>query len=131
MSGIGFDFSEVRKLAADLSEAESNAAPLVRKAVEVSARRVKDAARDNMRDVKYMPHIPAAVDYDLLGSGDGITAEVGFDRGKRQGQLGNIYEYGSRFFPARGPLTHALHENEADFVKGITLAATDALGGLA
>lgn len=126
MNSIDFDMGEVRQLSADLTSAGSKIAPFARQAVEVTARHVKDDAKDNMRGVKYMPHIPAAVDYDMVGSAAGIGADIGFNKGG-QGSLGNIYEYGSRYFPARGPLTHALHENEADFVKGIMLAAEDAL----
>jgi hypothetical protein len=126
MNSIDFDMSEVRNLSADLTSVGSKVAPLARKAVEVTARHVKDDARSLMKGVKGMPHIPRSVDYDMVGSAAGIGADIGFDKGG-QGSLGNIYEYGSRYFPARGPLTHALHENEADFVKGIMLAAEEAL----
>ncbi|MFD2757102.1 hypothetical protein [Gulosibacter faecalis] len=123
---IEFDHSEVQKLRANLSAVGPRVAVNARKAVEVTARRVKDSARDRTRGMKYLGGVPAAIDYDMLGSLDGIRAEVGFNK-RGQGKLGNIIEYGSRYFPARGQLTAALYDNEADFVKGIMQAVDESM----
>lgn len=124
---ISFDFSEVDALKADLSKAPASIVPFAVKAVEVSARRTKDTAKRNVGGMRKLQHVPATIDYDKRDGG--LTVEVGFNKAG-QGNLGNIIEYGSRYFGARQPLARALHENEADFVKGMELAALDALKGL-
>lgn len=126
MTGIDIDLAQVRQLSANLKEVPRHAAKNVRQAVQVTATHVKDDARDNTRDMKYLGGIPARIDYDMIGRSDSIGADIGFNKGG-QGSLGNIIEYGSRYFPARGPLTHALHENEGDFVKGLLIAVEDAM----
>ena len=126
---ISFDFSEVNALSVDLSRAPRGIERYAKQAIKVTARRTKDAARRNVGGPRLMPHVQHAIDYDKLG--DGLEIEVGFDKGSAQGPLGNFLEYGSRYFGARQPLARALHENEADFVKGMERAALDALEGLA
>lgn len=125
---VDFDLAGVHKLSADLNAAGSKVAPLARKALHVTAGKVKDDAKELTSGSHLMPHLPSSIDYDMKAGPNHVEAEVGFERSKRQGKLGNIYEYGSRYFPARGPLAQALHQNEADFVKGMTIAAEDALG---
>ncbi|GGA72589.1 hypothetical protein GCM10011490_24210 [Pseudoclavibacter endophyticus] len=124
---IEFDFSEVGHLAANLDRVPGRAAPNVRKAVEVTARKVKDDARDNTKGMKQLRGIPPAIDYDMRAERDSIGADIGFRRDVAQGALGNFIEYGSKYFPARGPLAHALHENEEDFVRGLGIAIADAI----
>lgn len=126
MTKIDFDFSQVRELTAAVEAAPERISPRARQAVEVAARKTKDRARELTSGSKYLPHLPGSIEYDMLDGNNSISAEVGFERSKTQGKLGNIYEYGSRYFPARGPLTQAIHEQEADFVRGMSKAAEDA-----
>lgn len=125
---IGFDFSEVNVLSVDLSKAGPAIVPFAKQALRHTAHKTKLSAGQNVGSPRLMPHAASAIDYDVIG--DGLTVEVGFNKGKMQGSLGNFLEYGSRYFPARQPLSRALHENEADLVKGMEIAALDALKGI-
>jgi len=123
---IVFDFSEVNKLVADLNAAPLRVIPNLRKAVEVTARNVKDdwqknsASRSGIHAKKY----PSSVDYDLKLNFDGqIGAEIGPNLGKAQGPLGILEDAtgGVRSRPQHAG-RDALQSNEADFEKGIRIA---------
>ncbi len=130
-----FDFSELDTLAADLDGAASNVGPYARKAVEVSARNVKDGARRRVRGRKHFKQGANAIDYELKGfQGFGATvldAEIGYDKDHASGKLGNLIEYGapgaSNQLAPGSELQAALQETREDFVTGIEQAVDDAL----
>lgn len=123
-----FDFSEIDKLAADLSSVARDTQPNVRKAVEVTARKIKDGWRDRLKGSATLPGLPGAVSYDIDEPGGSVEAEIGFDKGRRQGALGNVSEFGTPTVGPRGYGLASLEENQEDFAKGIGLAAGDTLG---
>jgi hypothetical protein len=124
------DLSELDMLAADLGDVGPLAGRFVAAAVTVSARKVKDTWRDKLKGSETLPALPFAVTYDTaVFQGFGITqikAEVGFDKDRNQGALGNVSEYGTPTVTGRGYGLAALDENKADFDRGIALAAADA-----
>jgi hypothetical protein len=128
--GMSFDFSELDKLAADLGEVPKNIGPFVRKATEVSARKVRDGWRDNARGLAHAPAFPSSITYDLKGGnavrGSQIDADIGPDKGRAQGALGNLIEYGSVNNPPQGLGQKALQANQEDFVTGLGRAEDDA-----
>lgn len=73
--------------------------PAVRKVVAESARDTRDTWRRLYKDSevhRHAPHYSKAItwDRDRLGLAD-YGAEIGPDKGKRQGALGNLIEFGS------------------------------------
>jgi len=124
--GIEFDFSEVDSLAADLGVVPRETIRNARKAVEVTARHVKDdwrqgADRSGLHEYAY------SVDYDMKLDVDGqIGAEVGPNLGKRQGSFGFVEEGGVDVKSApQNAGRDAAKANEADFERGILLAVAD------
>lgn len=126
-----FDFSEVTKLAADLGDVADTTGPFIRKAVEVTARNVKDTARKTAGGARALGGVPASVDYDVKGEatseGSSVTAEIGYNLGKGQGPLGFILEFGRPGVAPRMPLGSALKANQLDFGRGIDRAVEDGL----
>jgi hypothetical protein len=124
--GFNIDFSDIDQLAADIAEVPKKAGPKIRQAVEVTSRHIKDAWRDKLTGSEHLPGLPYAVDYDITtfqGFGASvIKSEIGFDKDRPQGALGNISEYGSINNPPRGYGLAALQENIADFEKGLGIA---------
>ena len=120
------DTSELDRLAADLGEIPDSAGVLVRKAVEVTARNVRDHWRDAASGFRHAPAYPSSITYDLSSfSGFGATvlqAEIGPDKERRQGALGNLIEYGSVNNPPQGQGQAALEANVDDFEKGLNMA---------
>ncbi len=117
------------ELRVDLNTAITKAPVNVRKAVEVTARHVKDDARSRAASIG--PHAksyPRSITYDILYAGSYLVqAEIGPDKGGPQGALGNLLEFGSVHNPPHPHLAPALTANEADFERGIALATRDAL----
>lgn len=133
------DFSELDKLAADLGEVPDNVGPNLVKAVEVSARNIKDDWKGQASGMAHAPAFPHSISYDMganhsffrntFGGGGAnlITAEIGPDKGRTQGALGNLIEFGSRNNPPQGLGHGALQREEAGFERGLTKAVDDAM----
>lgn len=124
------DTSELDQLAADLGEVSRNAGLFVRKAVEVTAFKVRDDWRNNLKGLPHLPALPYAITYDitvLYGFGSSvIKAEIGPDKERNQGALGNFTEFGSVNNPPRGDGHAALQRFEKDFEFGLSKALEDA-----
>lgn len=129
--GFTIDFSEFDKLTADIAEAPRESAKNVRKAVEVTARYVKDGWKGRVEGSVGLEGLSRALSYDITGGAgiraNSIEAEIGFDKGRGQGALGNISEYGSVKHPPRGYGLASLQEQQADFEKGLGMAIGDIL----
>jgi hypothetical protein len=121
-----FDFSELSKLAADLGEVPAKVTANAKKAVEVTARHVKDDWRDPLKQSERIPRGAQSVSYDVGVGPDGITAEIGPEVGG-PGALVGMLEYGTPTTPPTGYGHGALQKNEADFIKGLEIAAGDIL----
>lgn len=145
------DNSELDKLASDLGQASDAAWKNMQKAIEVTARNVKDTAKKNATGMAHAPAFPHSITYDVgvgydqsigqaaqsvvsggISSARSSTlrAEIGPDKDRPQGALGNLLEFGSIHNPPQGIMHGALQENEADFERGIDRAVDDALKGL-
>lgn len=145
------DNSDLSKLVSDLGEASDAAWKNMQKAIEVTARNVKDTAKKNATGMAHAPAFPHSITYDVgvgydqsvgqaaqsvvsggISSARSSTlrAEIGPDKDRPQGALGNLIEYGSVNNPPQGIMHGALQENEADFERGIDRAVDDALKGL-
>lgn len=127
-----FDFSELSKLAADLGEARASSRANLRKAVEVTARNVKDDWQEPLEQSEMIPRGAFTISYDVTSGHSStaeIAAEIGPDaRGKGSHWVGGLIgalEYGTPTTPPTGYGHEALRKNEADFVKGIEMAAGD------
>ncbi|MHB9004003.1 MAG: hypothetical protein ACYC6C_08050 [Coriobacteriia bacterium] len=129
---FSIDFSEISTLVADLGQIAGDAGPNVRKAVEVTARNVKDAWAEKLQGENGVPHAPRSITYDIKGTpGAGksvIEAEIGAEQGRLQAPIVTVLEYGApgNNLPPRGYGAGALFENRADFVKGLRMALGDA-----
>ena len=96
-------------------------------AVAVTARKVQQDARERIRGHKYLPRYPTSISYDVRRTVEGVEAEIGPDKGRAQGALGNILEFGT---VKNGPLPHlgpALEANADDAERGIETAVLQAL----
>ena len=129
--GIEFDFSELRKLAADLSFVADEIEPLVKAALNVSSLKIKRSAQARVKRRRHFKQAANAITFDVESRRGGFFSEIGYD--KRRGGaalLGNLAEFGApRSNNALTPgneLALSLHENEADFVYGIERAEADA-----
>lgn len=114
-------------LAADLVGAGVRFERNATTALAVTARKVQQSARQRVSGRRYLPQYPQAITYDVKRAAGGPQAEIGPDKGRPQGALGNLVEYGSIH---NAPIEHlgpALEENADDAVRGIEIAVWQAL----
>jgi hypothetical protein len=127
---FSIDSSEIDQLAADLGAVPATAGRFLRSAVEVSSRRVKDDWRDESKGLEHAPAFPYSVGYDVTTAhafGQTVLkSEIGPDKERAQGALGNLIEFGSINNPPQGLGHGALQRNEDDFERGLSKALVDA-----
>lgn len=124
------DFSQLRALGQDMGEVSPIAARNLRSTMEVSARNVKDDWREFASGMAHAPAYPAAITYDVTSvQAFGVTvlqAEVGPDKDRPQGALGNVLEFGTANNPPQEHGRMALEVNQRDFEQGAARALADA-----
>lgn len=125
------DFSELMQLAADLEQGGEAISGNVRKAVQVTSHKIKEDAKASVRGRKGLGHAAHAITYDTKESSSGVEAEIGYDKSRGAGKLGNLIEFGApnsgnQLSPSHD-LGNALLRNEDDFVHGLEKAVDDAL----
>jgi len=78
-----------------LGEAVSAAPDEAAKVVEKGALNIKKGAQARVSGLRHAPAYPRSITYDMGWDLRGPVAEIGPDKTKRQGALGNILEYGT------------------------------------
>lgn len=136
---------DLTRLAHDLSRAPTEAWPGIHKAVEVSAREIKDVWNENLggahNPYSRMKHIGKSVDYDIAvqgaslarnalgvgGGGTGVEAEIGPNLARAQGAMAGWWETGEAGLPALHPGYDAMKKQEPRFEFEIGVAVDEAL----
>lgn len=85
----------LRELIADLDQAAAAMPREVRAVVAKGALHVKQDWRRRWSGHPHIPVLPYAISYDVTVGPREIRAEIGPDKGKAQGPLGNIIEFGT------------------------------------
>lgn len=122
---------DLNKLAADLTAAPAKVQLGAVGVVRKGAQNVMTEARQFASGNSHAPHYPRSITWDMLGVGAALSgvigAEIGPDKDRPQGALGNILEYGTS---KNAPLPHlgpALDREGPRFVKALEDLAADAL----
>ncbi len=130
--GFVIDTSELNRLSTDLGAVPSIAGRYIRSAVETTARHIRDDWREAADGMAHAPAFPASITYDIASMAhvsldfSSIRAEIGPDKDRAQGALGNLIEFGSVNNPPWGLGHGALQRYEDDFQRGLQIAAADA-----
>ena len=116
------------KLARDLTAVGPVVNRNAKKALEVTARHVKDDWQEGAQATG-LEGYARSVDYDIRFPGGAIEAEIGPNLGKRQGMFGLVEDATG---DVRSAPQHAgrdaLEANEDDFERGLDIAIADAFG---
>lgn len=110
MATVEIDASELATLARDIQLGYLEAAEDARRVIARGALNIKRDWQKAWSGFAHAPHLAKAVTYDTTVSKYGIEAEIGPDKNRRQGALGNLAEYGSvnnSPKPGGGPATAA------------------------
>lgn len=89
------DLSELRRLDSDLGKIPGRAVPPLMKAVTEVSGRVRDKLREDASGMKHAPYFADSITDELKVKVGQIGAEIGPDKGRRQGALGNLLYFGS------------------------------------
>jgi hypothetical protein len=112
---VNLNTDAVKALASEMSGVAGRLKPAMRAVAAKGALNIKNAARASIlaqTQHKYVKQYPNSITYDVTqSSGSFVSAEIGPDKGKPQGALGNILEFGS---PGRPPLPHLVPAWEAE-----------------
>jgi hypothetical protein len=117
-------------LAASLDRAARVAPVEARKVVQVGAFNIKRDWRAAWSGLAHAPSLANAVTYDTTLTASGATAEIGPDKSRPQGALGNLLEFGSVNNAPRPGGAPALEAEQPRFERALEQIALNALDAL-
>ena len=92
---MDIDTSEVRALAADLGKASREVFKEAEKVTEKAAHNIKTTMADDAKSSGTYRHFAGSISYDRAMSVGQIGYEIGPDKDRTQGALGNILYFGT------------------------------------
>ncbi|MCR6706553.1 MAG: hypothetical protein NVV66_18320 [Cellulomonas sp.] len=93
--GFTVDTSSLRRLMADLSRAASQAVDVVEPVLEHGALNIKNGLVEDAEASTHFKGMAGALSYDRVGFASRIGFEIGPDKDRRGGALGNIAYFGT------------------------------------
>lgn len=88
-------YNDLNTLIEDIDAGMRAIVPEVEKVVARGALNVKNDWRDRWSGHPHIKHLPRAISYDLDTQQSTVDAEIGPDKDKAQGALGNVIEFGT------------------------------------
>lgn len=122
-----FDVSEVYEFALGLGKSADDVFETMRPVVARGAFNIKKDMQADAQGHPHSPAFPSAISYDTKALRGQISAEIGPDKDKRQGALGNILYFGTSKNPAVLDINGPLDTEEPKFIKAIEDAIEDLL----
>jgi hypothetical protein len=110
---------DAMRLAEDLASAPFRLEGAVDKVVEKGALNIKTDWRAAASGMQHLPQYPYSIGYDRVYAPGLVGAEIGPDKNKRQGPLGNIDEFGTSKQPGHLRGAAALAAEEPRFVSAL------------
>jgi hypothetical protein len=117
--GVHFDGRELALVDDVLAEAAAAAPQQTRAIVAKGALNIKQDAQRRVTGLKHAPAYPRSISYDSHVTPAGGWAEIGPDKNKRQGALGNLLEFGSTHNAPRPHMRPAAEAEEPRFAKAM------------
>jgi hypothetical protein len=117
VADVTVDVSQLTKLAADLRAHSRKTPAAAVQVVSKGALNIKNDWRKAWSGLAHAPSLPAAITYDTTIRVSDVEAEIGPDKARRQGSLGNIVEFGTAKNPPNPGGAPALEREEPRFVK--------------
>lgn len=121
---VTFDMREVRQMAVTLGRADRSVVAPLAAVVAETATAARDILREDAKGHPKARHFPNSITHDVRG----LAAEIGPDKNRRQGALGNLLYFGSvNNAPVLPAPSTALERVRPLFEAGIAEAATAGL----
>lgn len=122
-----FDVSEVYEFALGLDKSAADVERRMRPVVSRGALNIKRGLQEDASGHPRFPSFPASISYDTKSNRSEISAEIGPDKDKRQGALGNILYFGTSKNAATLDINGPLDREEPKFIQAIEDAIEDLL----
>jgi hypothetical protein len=122
------DTTQLRAWSATLNRAADECPEEAKKVVGKGCNNIKKDWQRRWTGLSHAPALPYAISYDVTQAGDVITGEVGPDKNKRQGALGNLIEFGSINNPPHPGGAPALDAEGPRFERALADLGVDLLG---
>lgn len=119
--------AQTEALAAELLAAGPRVLVQATAVTSKGALNIKNDWRQSASGLKHAPLYPLSITYDLIPSPTGVAAEIGPDKSRPQGPLGNLIEYGSSRNPPHLDGARALAAEEPRFYAAASDAAANAV----
>lgn len=130
LGSFRIDAGELDNLAIAFREAGPRAAEAALAVVKRGAQNIKTDAQNRVKGLPHAPAYPRAISYDTHPSPVAPWAEIGPDKAKPQGALGNLIEYGSVHNPGGRPhMRPAGEAEEPKFASALDDLAVKILAG--
>lgn len=126
---MGMRVTGLDELQRTLTGAASAAPREVTAVVSKGALNIKNDWRRAWQGLAHAPALPRAISYDVSQTLRGPEAEIGPDKDRSQGALGNIIEFGTVNNAPRPGGLPALQREEPKFVAALEALCADLLGG--
>jgi hypothetical protein len=121
--------SNAGELAASLEVEAEHLPDTVRPVVVRASLNIKRDAQTRIGRGPYLPAYARSISYDTAVSGTSVSSEIGPDKDRPQGPLGNILEYGTGDTPPIPHLGPALDAEEEAFLRYLEAAVAKAIDG--
>ena len=127
---MGAKAEGLTELIDDLKHAAETVLEETSKVVKKGVQNIKTDTQARWAGARYAPSLAAAVSYDdPVIEGNTVSSEVGLDKDRRQGALGNIYEFGVPGTAPQPALNPAADVEEPRFAKALEDLGGDLLEG--
>lgn len=119
------DTRELDQWADALRAAGDDALKQSERMVSKGSLNVKNDARELAPHGPHTPSYRSSISYDITTGEDRVEGEIGPDKNRRQGALGNLFEYGTVDTPAIPHLNPALDAEEPRFYEAAKQLAAE------
>jgi len=121
---MSIDFSQVEQLADDLEGVPADRRPEFRKVVKKGALNVKNGMQRDAQNSGHYKHFSRSISFDMT---EEFAAEIGPDKERVQGALGNILYFGTSKNAPVLDINGPLHREEPRLADAIADVAEDIL----
>lgn len=127
---MGLSVTGLTELEDDLQRAADQAAEETAKVVKKAAQNIKTDVQARWAGMRHAPYLAAAVSYDEPAvDGQVVRTQVGPDKARPQGALGNLLEYGSVHNAPRPALAPAADAEEPRMAQALEDLGAQLLDG--
>lgn len=123
------DFSEVMKLAADLGKASKKVYDEADRIAEKTALLIKNSMQREARSNGRTQHFAGSISYDRAAKLGAIGYEIGPDKDRTQGALGNLLYFGSSNNGPTLDVEVGIRLHEPDFIKRMEKLGEELIDG--